>query len=208
MGGFFVALVIGGWIVPWLGYFIPVCMIGGIAPAFIWGRRWCDWWCARGSFFENAVNLVSPDRPLPKFFRATTFRVAVLAVLFTIFGTRIWQLWGDWLALGGFFMTFLTVTTIVGIALGMIFQPRAWCAFCPIGTLSQWAGGGTYPIRIVDECIECGRCSEVCPMGIDPSNYKEEGAVTDGDCIKCGKCVASCPQSCLAFDDRQTTEAA
>lgn len=41
-------------------------------------------------------------------------------------------------------------------------------------------------------CINCGKCSEVCPMGIDVAGIK--GTVDSAECISCQKCVAACPQ--------------
>ncbi len=203
MGVLFVALVAAGWLVPWFGYFVPVCMIGGLIPAFFVGRKWCDWTCARGSFYESAVALLTTDRPIPKVLRSTGFRVAIMGVLFATFGYRITQLWGDWAALGGFFVTFLTATTVVGIVLGMIFQPRSWCAFCPIGTLSRWAGAGKNPVRISDACVGCGACVQACPMEIDIPSYADAGSITDGDCLKCGACIAKCPVGALSFGDSE-----
>jgi len=202
MGGLFVALVSAGWLVPWFGYFVPVCMIGGLVPAFFVGRKWCDWWCARGSFYESALGLARGNRPVPALLRSTGFRVAIMSVLSASFGFRISQLWGDWAALGGFFVTFLTATTVVGIALGMVFQPRSWCAFCPIGTLSHWAGAGKAPLQISDACVACGLCEKVCPMGIAIHGYAGQGVVADADCIKCGACVATCPIGALSFENK------
>jgi ferredoxin-type protein NapH len=206
MSGVFVALVVAGWFVPWFGYFIPVCMIGGLSVAFFAGRKWCDWWCGRGSFLENVVGAVSSRRRIPSFLRSTAFRVAIMAVLFGMFGTRIALMWGEWAALGGFFVTFLTATTVVAIALGIIFEPRAWCAFCPIGTLSKWAGAGKKPLLISDACRGCRLCEKACPMGIEIASYADQGVVANADCIKCGACIAKCPIGVLSFDS--TTEQA
>jgi len=41
-------------------------------------------------------------------------------------------------------------------------------------------------------CINCGKCSEVCPMGIDVASVN--GSVDFAECINCQKCVAVCPQ--------------
>lgn len=203
----FAALIAAGWIVPWVGYFVPLCMIGGLVPAFFLGRKWCDWTCWRGGFLESAVALVTGGRPVPRLLRSTGFRVGVMALLFTMFGFRITQLWGDWLALGGFFVMFLTATTVVAVLLGIIYEPRSWCAFCPLGTLGGWAGAGRKPLHITDACVGCGVCVKACPMDIDIPSYVEQGVVTHGDCIKCGACIAKCPVGALSFDDRRTRAA-
>ena len=39
-----------------------------------------------------------------------------------------------------------------------------------------------------EDCINCGLCNMVCPMGCDPLlNYKMD------KCIKCGLCTYMCP---------------
>lgn len=200
MGGLFVALIAAGWLVPWFGYFVPICMIGGLVPAFFVGRKWCDWACARGSFYESVVATLAGNRPVPRLLRSTGFRVAIMAALFATFGLRITQLWGDWAAVGGFFMTFLTATTVVGIVLGIIYQPRSWCAFCPIGTLSKFAGAGKQPLEISDACVGCRACERVCPMDIPIASYAGRGVVDDADCLKCGACIEKCPVGALSFE--------
>jgi polyferredoxin len=175
-------------------------MIGGLVPAFFVGRKWCDWACARGSFFESLIATFAGDRPVPKLFRSMGFRVAIMSVLFATFGYRITQLWGDWAALGGFFVTFLTATTVVGIVLGIIYQPRSWCAFCPIGTLSKFAGAGKKPLLITDACVGCKACESVCPMDIEIASYAGQGVVADADCLKCGACIEKCPVGALSFE--------
>lgn len=59
------------------------------------------------------------------------------------------------------------------------------------------------------DCIRCGRCTEACPMGLEPfllvklsrnSMYGEleENAVQD--CIECGCCLYSCPANIPLLD--------
>lgn len=195
----FLALIPVGWVYPQAGYWAPVCMLGGLLPAFFWGRRWCGQWCPRGSFLERFVEPVSGSRPVPPVLRSLAFRLFAMAVLFTVFGVRISMLWPDPLKIGGFFVMFLTITTAVGVALGLIYKPRTWCGFCPIGTMASWASVNKYPVRVAADCSGCGACENACPLGIKPHEYKEAGAVCDADCLKCRMCVVSCPQQSLTL---------
>jgi electron transport complex protein RnfC len=51
-------------------------------------------------------------------------------------------------------------------------------------------------------CIRCGRCIDVCPMGLNPSMisiYSEKGFFEEAkeynlfDCFECGSCAFVCP---------------
>ena len=41
-------------------------------------------------------------------------------------------------------------------------------------------------------CINCGKCSEACPMGIDVASVN--GNIDFAECISCQRCVAACPK--------------
>lgn len=204
LGILFVGLVVVGWINPLYGYALPVCMLIAMTVAVFTGRK-CAWPCARGAFLDTIVATVTRGRPVPKLLRSPGFRVSVMIALFAIFGYEIFKLWGDWVALGGFFVAFLTITTVVAMTLGMIFQPRSWCTVCPIGTLSHRAGREKAPVLISDRCVGCGVCSRACPMGIRVHTFADEGVVTHDDCLRCGVCVAACPMGALSLksEDRQ-----
>ena len=59
-------------------------------------------------------------------------------------------------------------------------------------------------------CIRCGRCSDACPMGLEPFllNRLQKAADLDGleqnavqDCIECGCCLYSCPANIPLLDN-------
>ena len=47
------------------------------------------------------------------------------------------------------------------------------------------------------ECIKCGKCSEVCPVGLMPvviiDNKEKSQELKIDKCIKCGLCSYVCP---------------
>jgi ferredoxin-type protein NapH len=201
MGSLFVGLLAAGWFYPFIGYFIPLCMVAGVGMAALRGRQWCNWYCPRGSFADAFLALASPKKIIPRWLRSGPARVAVLLFLMLMLTYQIVRLWPDFTAIGGFFVLLLTVTTIAGILLALFLHQRSWCYVCPIGTLSMWVGKNRHRLTLDQEaCITCKVCGKVCPMQLAPHEMKEGPVmVNGGDCLKCGLCVAACPKDALSF---------
>lgn len=201
MGALFLVLLVAGWFFPLIGYFIPLCMVAGIGMASIRGRQWCNWYCPRGSFADSYMKTISPERIIPDWLRSLPVRIGVLAFLMAMLTFQIVRLWPDPYAIGKFFVVLLTITTVVGMVLAIIFHQRSWCYVCPIGSLSSWVGKDKHPLRINSEtCIDCKACTKACPMQLAPQEMKELGKMSfRGDCLKCGLCVATCPTDALSF---------
>jgi ferredoxin-type protein NapH len=198
----FPVVIIGGWFYPVLGYFIPICMVAGITIAFGRGRKWCDWYCPRGSFFDTAVKQISLNKEIPAFFKSIAARIMMLAILISIMTIQIIRVWPDPYKIGKVFVVLLTITTSIAIILALSCHPRVWCCFCPIGSISNWVGKGKKPVKIDSAlCNECELCHKVCPIQVAPYKFKNQGTekVMDGDCLKCGICTAACPQKALSL---------
>jgi ferredoxin-type protein NapH len=196
----FLAFIGGGWFYPLLGYFIPFCMLGGITIAFFRGRKWCDWYCPRGSFFDTAAKAISPNKEIPPFFKRLSTRIGMLIILMTAMLIQIIRVWPDPYKIGKVFVILLTVTTSIAVILAIIYHPRVWCCFCPVGSISSWVGKGKRPLKIDSGlCIECKLCHKVCPIQVSAYKFKGQGIekVMDGDCLKCGLCTAACPKKAL-----------
>lgn len=63
-------------------------------------------------------------------------------------------------------------------------------------------GEGTLHEKPDNDCIRCGRCSQVCPMGLMPTNIMRSVKAHDIDglkkssvvaCMQCGSCAYACP---------------
>ena len=50
-----------------------------------------------------------------------------------------------------------------------------------------------------DNCLSCGKCNKVCPMGIDIMKETKHGIISNQECIQCGVCIDNCPKNVLAF---------
>ena len=51
-----------------------------------------------------------------------------------------------------------------------------------------------------EQCSSCGRCNQVCPLGLDVKQMTASG--THGvctECIQCGACVDECPKKVLKY---------
>lgn len=196
-----VLFLLGGWLFPPLGYFMIVCMIMAMGIGVIRGRQWCDWMCPRGSFWDFFLTRFSRNVKAPGFFRGWPFRLLWLGILMSMLAFNLIPLWPNWYQMGRPFVMILTVTTIVGLALGVVYQPRTWCMFCPMGTMANWLGRGRVPLVVTEDCRDCGLCGRSCRMQINPGAYRGTGIVADGDCLKCGICVEKCPAGALSFND-------
>jgi ferredoxin len=57
-------------------------------------------------------------------------------------------------------------------------------------------------IQINNQCISCGSCVEVCPMGVlsyeSDTLQSKKPIITDPSvCIRCGQCIAVCPKDAI-----------
>ena len=198
-----VYLVVGA-IWPVVGLIAFICMIGPVAVSIYKGRYWCGNICPRGSYYDKLVSRFSRNRKIPSFLRSVPFRVFMVMFIFTMFGVQMYFAWGDWNAVGRVFWNIIFVTTIVGTVLGIVYSPRAWCTFCPMGSLSALVAPrkkekSTFKtVCVSSSCVLCKKCAKVCPMQLKPYEAKgAEAGLLDPDCIKCGLCISKCPKKAM-----------
>ncbi|MBP0969085.1 MAG: 4Fe-4S binding protein [Oscillospiraceae bacterium] len=87
---------------------------------------------------------------------------------------------------------------------GAIFIRRFFCRYlCPLGAFYSLFSKFSLIRMKADRasCIECGKCSEVCPMSIDPVQQ-----INGTECILCGRCGDACPSSAISYDLPVLTE--
>ncbi len=194
---FFPIIVIGGLKWPYLGYGVLAIMIIFIILALSKGRQWCGWLCPRGSFLERVFVKVSLNRKAPSFLKEGFLRWAIFVGLLGFMVFRLIKTGGNPVKIGAVFILMCAISSVVAFALGLIFKPRTWCSFCPMGTLQGLLGPNKNMVFVSDACIDCGACAKVCPIGTSPADFKDAGRVASIDCLRCRECVAKCPLGAL-----------
>jgi ferredoxin-type protein NapH len=190
-----------GWKWPVLGYTVPVAMAAGVGGAFSRGRYVCGNICPRGSFYDTFFRLIGGSRPIPSFLTGMGFRWGVGGFMITLMTLQIARNPGDPMHWGWVFWLVCALTTSVGVLLGVIYRPRTWCSFCPIGTMGNAIGGGKDQLRIAASCRSCGVCEKSCPMDLTIATHKAEGVLPHRDCVKCSSCVSACKVGALSFPE-------
>ncbi|NIQ93507.1 MAG: 4Fe-4S binding protein [Desulfuromonadales bacterium] len=199
LGAAMMAVIALGWKYPLLGLAAPVVMGAGMGISIFRGRWVCGNLCPRGSFFDTALKMVVPERKPPRWLRSMPFRWAMVAVLL---GVTAWQGMLDPMNIehwGLVFWRLCLVTTAVGVVFAFAAGARAWCAFCPMGTIQNGIGGHKQPLQIDRSCQHCLECESNCPMGLDiPANQKN-GQYLERDCLRCSTCQLNCPSGALSW---------
>ncbi len=92
-------------------------------------------------------------------------------------------------------ITFWAYVVAGATLVGALFMRVPFCRWlCPLAALLQPFSrfGWTRVRRDEGTCIDCGKCTRACMMGI---RVHDRAAVTDARCTSCGECVGSCPVS-------------
>jgi ferredoxin-type protein NapH len=124
-----------GWAYPLLGLAVPVVMVLGLTVSPFKGRWVCGNACPRGSFLDTVMSRLTMKRPLPVIFRSSAFKWTVVVVLMGLMMTRLLLSVHALTVIGRLFWVMCAVTSVVAIVLAVVYNHRAWCAMCPMGTI-------------------------------------------------------------------------
>lgn len=211
-------IAFGGLYYPKLGLLLIPIMITLVTLGFFKGKYWCGNLCPHGSLFDSFVIHLSLNRTIPGIIKSRVIKSGFFLFYMTMFTLRlikVSQLWGSMVfvdRLGFIFAVNYLIPTTIGTVLALFVSTRAWCSFCPMGTMEQLAyklGKLTGLNKFTDEkvtvtaaefCHKCGKCSRVCPMQLKPyHNFTENNQFEDENCIRCTTCVENCPAGILTM---------
>lgn len=192
-------VVIGGYFWPYLGYIAIAMLLFMLILSLFRGRYYCGWFCAMGSFHERLLALFSRNKKMLPVFKAPWFRWLIFVLMMGLLLSRLILAEGDPKKIGAAFVMMWTISTGMGIWLGLIWKPRSWCSICPMGLFQGFLGSRAYRLQVGDGCRECGLCEKVCPIETNPGSMRSIGSVRSADCMRCGNCVVNCPTKALSF---------
>ena len=209
----------------WEFVFYPLLIIGSVGVIF--GRAVCGWACPIGTLqratggvarkFKKRFKIIEKigQHRIERVFRYIKyFNLLGLVILIPVFiefmftdlcpaGVLVGTMSLSVLEPGGYVPNSFFYMAIVVFILFIILiftVERGWCRyFCPIGAMFAPFNKISLVHVSVDKkkCVECGICSDICPMGIDVPNMNR-----DPECILCGKCVEKCPKNAIKLEKR------
>jgi len=112
-----------------------VCMFTPIIIALSGrGKMHCARICPRGSFIGRFTKPLSIGLKKPAFMNSRNFKIAVWAVMMGSFAVLlVWAIPKGVDTLGFAILVFMEVATALAFLSGILFTPRMWCTYCPMG---------------------------------------------------------------------------
>lgn len=196
-------VIIGGFFWPYLGYIAIALMLIMFVSAPFRGRYYCGWICAMGAFHEQILARVSLHKKMLPVFKKSWFKWTIFTLMMGLLTSRLFLSGGDSKAIGATFVMMWTISTGLAVAVGLIWKPRSWCAFCPMALFQGLLSPTTYRLEVNENCRQCGLCRKACPIETYPGEFKDTRYVKSADCMRCGKCVKSCPTNKISFPEKK-----
>ena len=195
LGILVIFISIAGLWYPKLGYFVPIIFLTLMIISPFKGRWFCGNLCPRGSFNDFWLGKITLNKKIPKFFGRIWLRIIIFILLFSFIITRLIFTKGLINKIGMVFIIMCIITTSIAILFGIFISPRAWCTFCPMGSIQRLFGKNKYQLKFNKKrCNKCGLCNSICPMQLKVNEISNKP-----DCIKCGRCIDICPKKALKF---------
>lgn len=180
-------------------------------------RLWCGWLCPMGAWQEVCSPVMKGTvkegwRNSVKYV-VTALWLGMLAYTFAQAGgiRAVDPFFGT---VNGISITSVQVLIVVGAIFLFIFVVayfsgrRGFChVLCPLAGIMV-AGRkirdmtGCPALRLSADssrCIDCGKCSKECPMGLDVNGMVRKDEMENADCILCASCADACPKGAITY---------
>ena len=193
-----------------------ILVLAAFIVTLIFGRFFCGWACHFGAIQELGWYMMRKLEIAPKTLNSSLVTILPLFMLlnFYIAPNLIYSInipWEGirvklsvpeiWAFLPGFVIG--TLTFIVdGFLIVYFLGRKGFCRYlCPWGSFLKLPNLlAMFKVRNTGGCIQSGKCSSNCPVGIDVSyEINNYGKVTNTNCTSCLICTGGCPSSTLSY---------
>lgn len=137
---FVAVFAVGGFFYPILGLVVFGLMVAALIMNARRRRSFCAGFCPNGTFLAAACKPASRDRKLPRALTSPNFRRMLCGVMIFCMIGLIARSYPDPVSVGRVFWTIYVIALSIGVAFGLLYKPRSWCAVCPLGTLQDTIG--------------------------------------------------------------------
>jgi len=130
-------IAIGGYFIPELGLLVIGLMAVALATNARRSRSFCSGICPNGRALSAGMGNLSRRLPLPAFLASKGTRRALCGfMMFCVIGL-LSRTNGGLSQIGRVFWSIYLASIGISLVSGLVFKPRSWCAYCPMGTLQD-----------------------------------------------------------------------
>ncbi len=188
-------------------------MIFGFLLIFsiIGSRLFCGWLCPGGAV-QDFIAGANSRHWNSRWKNVTKYIIWLMWFSFIVF------LWIHNRPLKADFLYFIDINTqyliIYGIVMSIIYlftlmtgkrgMCHSLCWMAPFMIIGETIADALHIPRFrlkakPNNCVSCGKCSKICPMGLNIAEMVKSGRVDSKECINCLECVDGCPKNAIEF---------
>lgn len=130
-------IAIGGYFIPVLGLAVPVLIVLALIMNTRRTRSFCSSFCPNGRTLSFTLKSVSRKKILPPFLSSIEFKRMLCGFMMFCVINLLARSNGSAMQISRLFWAIYVVSIGISTISGLIFKPRSWCAYCPMGTLQD-----------------------------------------------------------------------
>lgn len=134
---FVLAIALGGYFIPILGLAVPLLIAIALIMNARKTRSFCSGFCPNGRTLSFTMKAVSRNKVLPSYLYSTEFRRMLCGFMMFCVISLLARSDGSVMQIGRVFWAIYIASIGISTISGLLFKPRSWCAYCPMGTLQD-----------------------------------------------------------------------